>query len=391
MLLRGVLQRYRCLLVRSLFQRRSTPPAQRRGLGFCLAFLIGYPLVEAFHGVCWLLDRVLMLGMRPPSLNEPVFLIGNPRSGTTIAHRVLACDEERFFCFKSWEIAFPSLIQKYVLAAFARIDRLVGRPWERLVRWHETRAHAEINRYHQLGWFLPEEDDKILLHILAAPDLAYFFPFADFQRWARMDLDISRDEQDDVVAFYRRCAVRQAIYQGGARTLLSKGPFSSGRVEALARHFPGCRFVYLVRNPLDVIPSTISMLRAIIRLSFHQEAERDLDETVYDLLKFYYQYPLDVLDRLPPHRFLTVNYDDLLRDPKSKFAGIYQHFGWTLSPAFERRLDDEVATMRQHRSRHQYSLDDTIITRERIVADLRPVFERFGFDTREAASGECPA
>lgn len=39
--------------------------------------------------------------------------------------------------------------------------------------------------------------------------------------------------------------------------------------------------------------------------------------------------------------------------------------------------------MERYRSGRQYSLDGCSVTRERIVGDLRPILERFGFDTRE--------
>jgi hypothetical protein len=386
-LLAGIVQRYGCVLVRSLFLQRRYPPTHRRKLLFCLAFLTMYPLVELFHAGCLLLDGVLLALRRRPALAEPVFLIGNPRSGTTIAHRVLALDTERFFCFKTWQILFPSLWQKYALTVLGWCDRCLGRPGERLIRWRESRLFDEFNRLHQVGLFLPEEDDKLMVHILAATDLAVFFPYGGFECWARLDEQVPRAQQDAVFRFYRGCVLRQACFAGADRALLSKNPFFSGKVDALQRHFPDARFVYLVRNPLDVVGSTISMARAMIRLSLGIEPAADLDETVYDLVKYFYRYPLARLRQLPPERWTIIRYDDLIREPKAAFVNLYRHFGWTMSPQFETRLDQQVAEMRQHKSRHSYSLDTTSITPERIVAELREVFEEFGFDTRGYAPG----
>lgn len=381
-LLKGIVERYGTLLVRALFLQRRFPRSRRRSLVFCLVFLVGYPLVEIFHAACLLLDWCLLIFHQRPQPSQPVFLIGNTRSGTTIAHRVLALDTERFFCFKTWQILFPSLWQKYILMVVGTVDRWLGSPGARLLCWWEQRSFEEFNRMHQLGLFLPEEDDKLLAHLLAAGDLAIFFPFGDFERWSRMDEQVPRDQQDAVFRFYKSCVMRQACFEGGHRQLLSKNPFFSGKVETLLRHFPDARFVYMIRNPLDVVGSSISMARAMIRLSQKIEPDEDLDETVYDLMKYFYRHPLSRLRQLPPDRWLVVNYDDLIRDPKTTFVNLYRHFGWTMSPAYEARLDQQVQEMRQHKSRHKYSLDATSITPQRIVQELADVFEEFGFDTR---------
>ena len=62
---------------------------------------------------------------------------------------------------------------------------------------------------------------------------------------------------------------------------------------------------------------------------------------------------------------------------------LYERFGMVVSPAFDRRLDEEAQKARAYQSSHHYSFDDVReITREQVLSDLGHVFERFGFDTR---------
>ena len=68
-----------------------------------------------------------------------------------------------------------------------------------------------------------------------------------------------------------------------------------------------------------------------------------------------------------------------MRQPRQVIERIYRQFSFTLTSEFSDRLDREAAKMRQHRSRHEYSLDRSSVTRERILADLRPIFDRFAF------------
>ena len=56
------------------------------------------------------------------SIADPVVIVGLPRTGTTMLHRILACDP-RFYTAKFWEVRFPSpLAEPAAGAEDPRID-----------------------------------------------------------------------------------------------------------------------------------------------------------------------------------------------------------------------------------------------------------------------------
>jgi hypothetical protein len=269
-----------------------------------------------------------------------------------------------------------------------QLDRMLGSPGRSLMEHGESKRLADFNRTHPTGWFLPEEDDKILIHILAGADLVWFFPYAGFDRLAKMDVAMDAEDQRQIMEFYTRCVRRQTFLKGGSRQLLSKNPVFSGKLENLLRSFPDCKIVYLARNPLDVVPSTLSLVRMLIKVIGASEPE-DLEELVYDVLKFYYNHPLERLGQLPQDRYALVNYEELLRDPIQVIEKTYDQLGLQLSPQYRRRLEEEAAKMKKYKSTHKYALQAKGVTQERIVSELKHIFERFGFDTREELlSGE---
>ncbi len=379
------------LLYLSFFTRKDLPSRRRTSVGFCLKFFALFSLFELFNAVCLLLDEVLFPAWRRARIEEPIFVIGNPRSGTTILHRVMAVDEQRFFCFRTWEIVFPSVLQKKVVSAIGRLDRLTGNRLRAFLLRAEAKRLEKFQHIHQTGLFLPEEDDKLSIHILASVDLGWCFPYGGFEKLARFDVAVDSWDQRRIMEFYERCLRRQAYFKRGQRTLLSKNPFFSGRVASLRTYFPDCRIIYLVRNPLDVVPSMISLARVLVRSGVGVEPETDLDEEVYEAARYYYAYPLEQLSTLPEDRFIVVNYDDLTRQPKQVIERIYKQFGFALTPEFEQRLDREVEKMQRHKSRHAYSRDQCSITSQRIVSDLKPVLDRFGFDAGDHGHGTVPA
>jgi hypothetical protein len=88
-------------------------PANRRQLLFRL--LVRVPLVALFHTICFFLDGILFPGLHHIEVRSPVFIVGHARSGTTLLHRLMSEDGDRFSSFMLYELWFPSLLQKKVI------------------------------------------------------------------------------------------------------------------------------------------------------------------------------------------------------------------------------------------------------------------------------------
>jgi hypothetical protein len=74
------------------------------------------------------------------------------------------------------------------------------------------------------------------------------------------------------MSFCENCVKRQAYFKKGRRHLVSKSPGLCAKIDSLFEHFPDCRIIYLVRTPLEVVPSTHSTIGSVWSslLSFKQ-------------------------------------------------------------------------------------------------------------------------
>ena len=348
---------------------------------FLLSFFLVFPLVQLFNACCLILDDIIFPGYRKVELNKPIFIVGNPRSGTTFMHRIMATGDDLFFCFRTWEIIFPAIIQKKTLAFIGRVDRLLGCPLGKGVKRIESRLYGDFNRLHHVSLFVPEEDDKLLMHSFAHLDLIWFFPYPEEFKWTvQLDQLATPEIRKRMMTFYKNCVKRQAYIKKNKGHFLSKSPVASGRVASLYEYFPGCKIIYLVRNPLEVIPSMIDLARELWRLAINLDINPLFQENVYEILRYYYTYPLERLEVESKSAHVVIKYDDLIHHPQRSILAACEQLGIELNTRFLSILKQEEDKAQAYKSRHKYSIDQTHFAREQIVADLHDIFHRFGFD-----------
>lgn len=348
-----------------------------------IAYFIVVPIVELIVWAGLLLDRLFFPGYRAQPVDTPLFIVGNFRSGTTFLHRLLAADRRRFTTMQMWEILFaPSITQRRIFGAFAALDRALGRPIPRLLRWIETRW-SNSNVMHEVSLTQPEEDEYLCLHAWSALTIGLSSGLLEEARpYVRFDRDLSATDRDRIMRFYADCVRRHLWAHGtGGSQYLAKNPAACPKLDSLCEQFPDARFVYLVRNPLEAIPSFVSMMKFSWDVVGVRQEDAILNQFIIDMAGHWYRYPLERLARMPEDRYQLVVYDELVREPERVVRAIYTKFGYPIDENFADSLAAAQSAAEHYTSRHDYSLDELGINRDELVAEFADVFERFGFDT----------
>jgi hypothetical protein len=351
---------------------------------YLFVLCVWVPIASSFHAVCFFLDRILFPGLRDVEVRQPIFMVGHARSGTTLTHRLLSKDSDRFSSFLLYELYFPSLLQKKLIRAAARLDaRLLGGFLERRVRAWEERRYGKMRHIHEMGLSIPEEDDIVLYYSMASGFWITKMPYMGDLDFYHMN-DWPERKRRRINDFYRECVRRQLYLNGPDRIHLSKNPLYSGRVASLIEAFPDARFVVNVRNPNETVPSLMKLMTgAWKRLGWDEERQRRCLKFLADLTWHTYRHPLEVLEAHPEVRGSVVDYRDLTSDPAAAIERIYEDLDLPLTSEYRELLAGEGKRAHRHSSRHSYSLEEFGLEKDAIRTELADLFERFRWDAED--------
>jgi hypothetical protein len=369
---------YKALFASHGTHARLTP----KRLCILLIVTVFYVALEIANWIGFLLDRILFPGYRRQEIRQPVFIIGVPRSGTTFLHRLLAQDETQFTSMKFWEILFaPSVTQKKFLKALGEFDRLCGSPLFRVLSAAEKRFFKSFSDLHQHSLFEAEEDGHILLHIFSSAIIFSVLPFEEeLLPYFLFDMELDAARRARIMAFYKRCVQNHLYVFGRNKRFLSKNPVFSTMVQSLDETFPDAKFVCMVRTPFETVPSTISMASRYFNTFLSPLDPHPFLEGLLDVLSQYYRYPLEKLDTLLPDRQQIISYSNLVERPAQTVSDLYARFGFAMNPAYSQILQKEQGKAQRYKSKHSYSLDKFVLTREQIVKRYEDIFNRFEFE-----------
>ncbi len=354
-------------------------PMARRYFLFVLC--VSVPVVSSVHAVCFFLDALLFPGLRKIEITTPVFVVGHARSGTTLVHRLMSKDEGRFSSFNLYELYFPSLLQKKLIRAAARVDaRFLGGAIERRVRAWEDKHYASTRDMHKMGLTEPEEDDIIFYYSCASGFWMTKMPFMGEIDFYRIDERPPRARKR-LMDFYKECVKRQIYLNGSDRIHLSKNPVFSGRVETLIEAFPDARIVVPIRSPNETIPSLLSLMSAGYRaLDWDDERKMKSLRFLADQSYHTYLHPLRVLERHPETPHAIVDYRDLTSRPAETIERVYEQLGLEISTQYREVLLAEGKRARKHETSHRYSLEEYGLGADEIRVELADLFDRFQWD-----------
>jgi hypothetical protein len=370
-------------LGKALFNNRGTNHRlTTKRLGILILALAIYLPIEILVWIGMGLDELLYPAYREITLPNPVFIIGNPRSGTTFLQRLLAKDKVNFHCMRTWEIFLaPSIFMRKLVRLALRIGRGIGVPVSRRIRKIEE-IWRETDRVHRLKLRSPEEDEYLFIHNFSTMKIWSFAAMeAESVPYIYYDQEMPSRDKKRIMDYYQSCIQRHFYYHGGFKKFyLSKNPNFSPAIQTLLKRFPEGKFIYLVRNPFDAVPSHISLKDREWRMLGSPLGRYSCRDFIIKSSRHWYDYPLRVLKQLPENQVAIVKFDDLVGNAEATVQRVYQQLELSISADFKELLGVESKRARNHESEHHYSLFKMGIDPQQLQAEFAGVIKEFNFE-----------
>jgi len=298
----------------------------------------------------------------------PLFVLGHWRSGTTHLHDLLALDPRH---------TFPTTYECFMPHHFLISEAFVKRRLP--MDTHRQMDEVEWN------WDTPQEDEWALTLLgQPSPYLTIAFPNQPLLGSEYLDLAEVPPRQRDA---WKHTLFRfaQALTYKKPGRLVFKSPTHTARVALLHELFPEARFVHIVRNPYQVIPSTLTTFRLIFAsMGLQQPTFAGLEEGVFATYERMFRRLEEGRRQVDPARFCEVTYEDLIREPVDRLRQIYQHLDLGDFTPVQPRLEAYLGRLKDyHASRHE--LAPTL--QAQITARCGTVIRQYGYDAPALPGG----
>lgn len=296
--------------------------------------------------------------------SHPIIIVGHWRSGTTLLHELLACDQ-RLCAPTTAQCACPS---HFVLSEQFAHDWLGA-----LLPEHRPMDQMPM------GYHKPQEDELALCNLgVPSPWWAVAFPNEPIP-------DSDYKELENVTSLSRQqwirawtTFLRHIQYEHRGRLLL-KNPLHSYRIPLITEIFSETHFVHIVRDPYELVPSCLHFWKTMFdQYGLQQATCERLEDEVFSSILAMHQRLTDTWDQLSSTSRLRIRYDHLVQHPIRTLRKLYSHFQW---PGVADALPKWEAYLigQQDYQPNKHTLDNRL--RDRITTQLAAVIRQYEYSS----------
>jgi hypothetical protein len=303
------------------------------------------------------------------AIDSPVVIVGLPRTGTTMLHRLLARDP-RFYTANFWEVRFPSPMTD---AAAGGADPRIAAAKAEVAMMVE--AMPELLTMHPIDAELPDEEVILMEHsFFSAMDAYANLP--SYSAWL--------ENQDQTPAYeYLKRQLKFLQWQKRqrgevAQRWILKSPHHVHSMETLFKVFPDVKIIQTHRDPLQTIPSMGSFAYTI--WCVYSDAADPKAAGRHWAARFAggMRRSMAFRDRMPADRFLDVWYVDAVSTPIKVAESVYPFIGMPLTDEVrDRMLAWMGESRRDKRAAHDYSIDKVGLSVEGLEQDFADYRQRY--------------
>ena len=276
--------------------------------------------------------------------DDPVFIIGHWRTGSTFLHQLMSLDSN---------LVSPNVFQVSVPDSF-----LVSEKYYKPVMTSMMNPTRPMDNV-ALGFYEQQEDEYALIKLTVNSPLENMI-FPKNNSYFLMDYDdfipsekVRENWKEAMGNFCKRIS-----FKSGKRVLL-KNPFHSMRIPLLLEMFPKAKFIHIHRHPYEVVPSSIHMWNVVgnenkLKRRLPKPQIKEVTIVLNRLLNYIY----DKLKNVPENAKVEISFSQLENDPVGTLKIIYSKLELNYSPEFEARVNEWLNEVKSYK-KNKYELSES--------------------------------
>ena len=303
-------------------------------------------------------------------VERPIFIVGQPRTGTTILFDLLAQDPA-FRPPLTWEVDNP--YPPSSPATYATDPRIA-----------QTQASIEMSEHivpgllahHPMGALVGQECVRITAGQFCSMIFSVQYRLPSYYRWLLYAADHGPAYR------YHRMFLQhlQSGVPGGPCSWLLKSPAHLWQLDKLVAEYPDAVIVQTHRDPLNVISSISALTHHLRRLASDESSIADCAAQSREEIVVGLERGMTVRDSaaLAGRQVIDVHFADFMRDPFATVRALYEALGRELEPVAKQRMRNFLAAHPGDRGGNRYRWADTGLDAGEVREQVRGYQQRYG-------------
>ena len=287
----------------------------------------------------------------PEILNEqivaPIVIVGLPRTGSTMTHRLLAADP-RHTAMLWWEGRYPAMLP----------NEERGNPSERMALGKAevdavVAASPEALTIHPWDYKGADEEILLLEHTFFSTVPESFMRLPSYSSWG--------EDQDHIHAYNQLKIMLQYLqWQNPGREKkrwILKSPHHLGFIDKLLMVFPDSKVIQTHRDPQKTVPSFCSMCANLFEPLTNSYDKNNIGSHWANKLSKVLNHCMKVSNDNPDN-FLNLDFLKMIEDPIAEMSIVYQFIDQDFTDQAENAMTAWKEENQHEMGSHQYSLEE---------------------------------
>ncbi len=306
------------------------------------------------------------------AIAAPIFIVGQPRTGTTILYDLLAQDPE-LRAPLTWEVDEPCPVP--------RPDTYHDDP-----RIAQTQAGIDLSEqimpgflaFHPMGALVGQECVRITAGEFTSMIFSTQYRLPSYYRWLLY-------EADHAGAYRYHRMFLQHLQSGVPGQWLLKSPAHLWQLDTLLAEYPDALIVQTHRDPLNVISSIAALIHHLRRMCSDESNIAECAAQSYEEITVGLEREMALRDSgaVPAGRVIDVLYTDFMNDPWTTIKDIYRRLGRELRPDAARRMREFLAAHPGDGGRGRYTWSDTGLDAAEVRERVQDYQDRYNVPTEQ--------